>query len=211
MKRYRYIFLFFLLSTYSCTKVNQDVHFHGRVVFDFPSNAPLSNWGVIIERIFDNGQSQVAIIGQAKTDNNGYYSLVSNVRQIGEFKYYKCRLASTVGEDVSYDNGDDIEMSIIYPKVCFYKFHIKNVAPAEGGDVFTSLNVSIQDYNKMEPLISNLYGANIDTSVCIFYAYPKGKVYKYYYSINGVSMSSPLHKLAQPNCTDDTLLIDVFY
>ncbi|MCK5856829.1 MAG: hypothetical protein KAG64_05025 [Bacteroidales bacterium] len=212
MKRLSFLLLFFIVFSYSCKK-NNEVHFYGKIALDCQNQIPIKNCTVEIDRIYDTGRSRVENIGSVVTDNNGKYSLVTSVSQRGSLQFYRCRIVSsqyTGGASESYENGDEIEMNITLPKACTYKFHIKNTAPSNSGDVFEDLQVSDEYGKNMKIIASNLGGANVDTNVYQFYDDPGWKVFKYAYSINGYPMMVDLDTLPATNCSD-TVTVDVFY
>ncbi len=221
MKRISHFLICIILINISCTKTKRDVHFHGRVTLTCNNQMPLKNYKINISRFYDTGSEGAETIGTASTDNNGYYSLITNVKQKGSLMYYQYRdingeiktVSSSrqywVGEAQTSDNDNDIEVNLEGYSNKAYKFHIKNVSPVNSGDVFNSLTVKRLNVNYYLSNISNLIGTNVDTTTYQFYPGVQ-LIYEYSYTKNGVLTSVPPDTLSIPDCLD-TLNVDVFY
>lgn len=225
MKRIDYFFICIIFINVSCTKTTHDVHFHGRITLDCNNQIPVKNCNVYIMREYDTGTHHSQTIGSTLTDNDGYYSMITNVKQKGSFMHYVYSFSSGDGNPASSspqfngfaessDNDKDIEVNLNAERNKAYKFHIKNVSPVNSGDVFNSLIVSHLNANNY-PLfdltnISNLIGTNVDTTIFQFYTNQDLIHYKYSYTKNGVITSVPPVALSVPNCLD-TVNVDIFY
>ncbi len=219
MKRLGYFLICVIFISISCTKTTQ-VHFHGRITFACNNQLPAKNGTVHIYRGYDTGSSQAEVIGETATNNEGYYDLIAEVRQKGNFVEYVANFgtgpgtsASTYiqfsGEAYSYDNDQDVELNGSAKNDIAYKFHIKNSSPFNSADVLNSFIVfnHSSPYNELTH-IANLTG-NVDTVIYQFYNTPKMN-YNYSYTKNGVLTSVPADTLATPNCLD-TISVNVFY
>ncbi len=225
MKQLAYFLVCIITINTSCTKTAQGVHFHGRITLDCNNQIPVKNVMLSITRVYDTGVHQYDAVGNIVTDNNGYYSLITDVKQPGGFMYYVFNFNTNnvssatsspefYGGARSYDNDKDIEVNVFAERSKAYKFHIKNVSPVNSGDILNSLIVSHLNYNN-QPLvdftnISNLAGTNVDTIIYQFYSNYSANSYKYSYIKNGILTSVPYDTLAVPNCLD-TATVNVFY
>src|SRR6187402_707056 len=72
----------------SCKKLwPLNATFHGRITYEC-NGAPVQGMEVDIYRHFDTGREGSSKVGTAVTDNNGYYTLETKVKQEGSFRYY---------------------------------------------------------------------------------------------------------------------------
>lgn len=226
MKRLAYFFICIIFINVSCTKTTHDVHFHGRITLDCNNQIAIKNCNVYISREYDTGTHHSQSVGTTLTDNDGYYSMITNVKQKGSFMHYVYSFSSSVdgnpassfpqfnGFAESSDNDKDIEVNLNAERSKAYKFHIKNVSPVNSGDIFNSLIVSHLNYYNY-PLfdltnIANLLGINVDTTIYQFYLNQPLINYKYSYTKNGVLTSVTPVALAVPNCLD-TVSVNIFY
>lgn len=222
MKRLGYFLVCVILINVSCTKTTQGVHFHGRITFGCNNQIPIKNCMVGIGREYDTGTHQWQSIGSAVTDNNGYYSLITNVKQNGSFMSYDYGFGNPGAPGTYYssspqfwgggesnDNDKDIEVNISAAGTKAYKFHIKNVSPVNSGDNLNSLIISNSSFYELSN-ISNLIGANVDTTFYQFYFIQDNINYKYSYTKNGVLTSVPSVTITAPICLD-TVSVNIFY
>ena len=195
------------------------VHFHGRAVLAFNNQIPVKNSIVNIYRNYDTGQDQTERVAETVTNNDGFYEVIADVRQKGDFTGYQADFFPGAGDGISaagvgsvYNNSTDVQINAQLDNYKAYKFHIKNVSPYNSADVLNSFSVArlnFYNYPVAELThISNLTG-NVDTVIYKFYNDSKMN-YAYSYTKNSIQTSFPGDTLATPGGLD-TMLVNVFY
>src|SRR5207244_379404 len=106
------------------------------------------------------------------------------------------------------DNSSDVLTD--FPVYAYSKanFHIKNTIPFDSHDKFNFL-VDSSSYLNPIPIIKNLTGQNIDTTVLIYISSEAVSYYKYSFSKNGVTTVKPYDSVA--TACMDTVNVNVFY
>src|SRR5689334_10689209 len=72
----------------SCKKTLHDVTFHGHILAQCDSSA-VGNFSIEIIREYYKGGEQSDIVADATTDNNGNYSVVTDIDDKGNFEAYR--------------------------------------------------------------------------------------------------------------------------
>src|SRR5436190_20104707 len=120
MQKNYFLLLFTICMIFiSCTKELDDVTFHGRVVLEC-DQTPIANAKIIIYRDFDTGREGTSYIASTISDDDGYYSITSDVEQKGSFRRYSYHVgfnSNNYGYYAGYptnhqDNSKDVEQKI---------------------------------------------------------------------------------------------------
>ena len=195
------------------------VHFHGRITVGCNNQIPVPNSQIAFHRLWDNGISRSDFLGHATTDDDGYYEFTAEVKQDGYFKRYILNdygssdlLERTYAchEETDSDTKD-VELNGLAGAGKAYGFHIRNVSPFDNADILNELVVWISPSNSSEqPIITNLAGTTIDTTIYRFIHPILSGNYEYSYTKNGVLTVVPLDTLPYPNCLD-TAIVEIFY
>lgn len=200
----------------SCTKTKDGVHFHGRITLDCNNSQPASNVTVFIKRFFDRGVQDANDVGTTVTDNDGYYSLIADVKQEGNFEHYELSGGSAKTSSLpafnfvaqSYDNSDNVEINCEAQTTKTGSFHIKNTTPYSSSDILNSLIIYWNNGINSDTIVKSLVGTNVDTTV--FSIYESQITYRYSFTKNNVLTQVPDTTILDPNCLD-SLSINVFY
>jgi len=202
----------------SCTKKEHNVHFHGRITLNCNNQMPISNQEVEIYRVYYYAKSN--LVGITRTDANGYYSLISDVDQPGEFVQYVMNTDVSPkhisperhfsGQTIYQSEFNDVEMNCQVECGKAIGFHIKNISPFNEADNFNFLILDfVLGESRKDTTISNLTGINVDTVIYRFlnvYC----NTYRFTFTKNGNSTISSHDTFPLPNCLD-TSLVEILY
>jgi hypothetical protein len=192
MKKDVLILFFIAMSMNSCSRL-EVVYFHGRVTYDC-TNKPLSNIQLRISRFFDTGTEDAETVGEVVSDENGYYSLMTEVNQRGALIYYT--VEATTHPDVpegyygygmhSHHNEKyDVRIDLKLPARHRYSIRVKNFLPLNNNDNLDQLMVEIPAKQYSQVLVSNLAGTSVDTTINLkFFSSPV--YFKYSFTKNGI-------------------------
>lgn len=208
MKFYTILFLIFSTVFVSCTKT-REVHFKGRVTMEC-NNQPVKGVGISFHRYYDDGMMQGETIGYTNTDNDGYYSYITDVGQYDDVGITIAALANSEHPEIyfhSYSINPHFDYQARFRKIFF--FHIKNSNPNSNSDLFNFLivNASYDDIVKYDTLISNLIGTSVDTLINMQYFNFSGISYSF--TKNGTLQN--IDSLFSHSGCFDTLLVNVYY
>ena len=191
------------------------IHFHGKITYNC-NQEPLRNTYLAIYREFDTGTLNADFVTGCLTDENGFYSKMSEVKLRGSLVHYdiivkgNSPFLGSQGFCTSGKVSDDIEINCELKPRKAYSFHIKNVSPFNNLDLFNTLTISYPESSfHPDVIISNLLGMNTDTIVFIN-RYSSPLYYSVAYTKNGLYTETLLDSINSPACLD-TMQVDIFY
>ena len=223
MKQRKLLIISLLLSAFcfleTCKKGDDKVHFHGRVTS--PCNgSPIAQASVEISRDYNSqwvGSTQSNNLGTVTTDNNGYYSSITDVPDDGTFREYKFFVRNSsghyIGSASSTEGGTEITANVIIYETNVLSFHIKNLTPYNSNDQFDTLKIKRNDYsnNYYEYIFNSYYGAikgmNVDTTIYDSTFWELTKIIHYCWTKNGISSA----KDTTIHLTCATTKVDIYY
>jgi len=208
-----YFWLCIILLVVSSCKKKEDVTFHGKVTLC--DGSPVANIQIDILRNYgpNSGSEKRDYIGETYTDANGEYLLNMEVSLPGSSGWYWVNLVTTdylffneIQSDNS-DKNDDIKTDFIMFRGSTAKCHIKNVSPINDNDVLDSLTYFKNSLERHMPIVYNLVGAPVDTTIIVNITSKKVDL-EYTFTKNGISTTR--NDTLTPAC-GDTAYMDIVY
>lgn len=200
----------FSIAFSSCTK-KENVLFHGRVALC--DGTPLPNMQVSITRDYYKGHDDKQSIGSTITGADGFYALNEDVELPGKSGWYRVMLSDTLhlyletNQTDPSDKNSNIQTDFILRNPYVAKCHIKNVSPSNDNDVFDSLTYYENALYRHIPIVYNLGGTSVDTTLIISIRAEKVDL-EYTYTKNGITITK--NDTLTPACSD-TAYMDIFY
>jgi hypothetical protein len=196
----------------SCTKTKNNVHFNGKITIDCNNHQPVANATITIERYYDTGTQDASNVGTTLTDNDGYYSLVTDVKQKGGFEHYRIIIdaADFTGTETSNNNSDNVEINYEHEPQKTYKFHLKNTSPFNSSDIlhyFVILGSGNYQFIT-DTIVTKLIGTSVDTIILIKKNYQIS--YSFSFTKNNTLTTNPTVTISNASCSDTTQ-INTFY
>lgn len=187
----------------SCEKKTREVHFSGRAYVTC-DGSPVRNEEVKIYVNYTGGMSGSGFVTSALTDENGNYSVTSDVEYEGTIDNYWVFLSNgqytpntpAGTNNISGNTGDsrDVHWDLPSYQIVCTRFHIKNVAPFDANDVLTGYYYSTDSTAFTWVHALDLHGAAVDTFLTDLDCAGSGKIYyKFTYTKNNIALSTPVN------------------
>jgi len=212
----KFLSLIFIVSIFiiSCGKKTRNVHFYGKAWVEC-DGSPVRYEEVKITVFFDGGMSSSSEVATALTNENGEYSVVSDVEYAGIFEHYEIVLTNkkyaSGHPSISGNSENSHDVNCDFPSFEFSKahIHIRNTQPIDSNDYFDRFYYSSDSNNFFYSYQAlELQGTGVDTTI-IRDVVPGRLYYKYSYSKNGIYSVSPV-SFFDVECRKD-VYVDIYY